>query len=162
MMILVDQMLVVNLETMLPYVHVHQVMVVIRLTNDVDVKSNLVQRALVVPMPSVIQTDEQRFASAHEDIQEIHILTVVWTLALLDPAQKTRFVRIQEMQQCANAHRPIQEILTSTAGLIHALTQHVDKTQTVNQVGSGHYVGVLEDLQETQAADLVVMPTLAR
>lgn len=162
MMIPVDQMLVANLEMMLPYVHAHQVMAGIRLTNDVDVKSNLVQPVLVVRTPNVIQTGEQLFASVHEATQEIPILTVVWTLAPLVHAQTTPSVKTPEMQQCVSVHQRTQEIHTSIAGLIHVPTQHADKTPTVLQVDSGHYVDVLEGLQETQAADLVVLLTLVR
>jgi len=77
LMTLAVQMLTVNLEMTLLYVLAPQAMLVIHLINDVVVKLNPAQPDPVVRMLNVLQTDELQFASAQEDTQVIHILTVV-------------------------------------------------------------------------------------
>merc|ERR1712226_348135 len=55
--------------------------------------------------------EEPLFASVQEDIQEIHILTVVWTPAPPDHVQITPFVKTRVMLLYVNALRHILETL---------------------------------------------------
>jgi len=97
---------------MLLYAHAHQVMLEIHLTNDGAVRLNHAPPGPVVPMQNVNLMEEQLFASVQEDIQEIHILIVVWIRALPDPVQITPFVKTRVTRLYANALRHILETLT--------------------------------------------------
>jgi hypothetical protein len=112
MMILVVLMPIAKREMMLPYAHAHQAMLEIHLTSDGAVRLNHAPPGPVVPMRNANLMEEQLFASVQEDIQEIHILTVVWIRALPGHVQITPSVKTRVTLLYANALRHILETLT--------------------------------------------------
>merc|ERR1719511_133135 len=100
-------------------------MLVIHLTKDEDVKSNLAQLDLVAQMLNVLPTEELQFASAQEDTQVILTLTADLTLVLLDHVPITPFVKTLETQLYVSALQPTLVILILTADLTHVLNQLV-------------------------------------